>query len=283
MKLHILAAVSALGFLALPGCAIAGGDASQDITVVTDPPGASCVLEREDQQISTIANTPGIANVSKSENEITIKCDKPGFQQAQHLDQPRLKGSAGIAYFIIGFSSNSDYDYDSPVNITLTPLDTSPTTTNNATSPTSASPTTPAASPTTPASSPTATDNAAAPAAVSPTPSPNVTQLASLPPQSPPPSANPFDGQWLISGKGAFGISIGSFPWKIAVVGNKVLVTGAFGDLTYKEGHVDGDRITLLWTGTFDDTIEGKLVSSNRMEGRCHNFLTSVDWWADKQ
>jgi hypothetical protein len=271
MKLPALAAVSILGLI-LSGCVSDVPVTRQDITIVTTPADASCVFEREGQQIGTIASTPGTVNVTQTLDDITIKCDKAGFQQAHYLNHMDTSISAkdvamGILTEPLGeltlgaYSPPSSAKYDSPVKITLIPLGTSSTI--------------PTTSPTTPA--------AAALAPLPSNPSPNVTQVASLPPQSQLPSANPFAGQWLVSGKGAFGTSIGSYLWKIDVTGNTVSLTGEFGEATFKEGHVDGDRVTLLWTGIVDYTFEGKLVSPTRIEGQAHHFLGSADWWAEKQ
>jgi len=85
MKMNKLAAAAAvLCASGLAGCATVFEGTSQEITVTTNPPGASCMFERLGDQIGTIASTPGTANIRKSKHDITVICDKPGYQQAQY-------------------------------------------------------------------------------------------------------------------------------------------------------------------------------------------------------
>jgi hypothetical protein len=50
-----------------------------EILVVTTPPGAACLLERQGQQIATVAPTPAIALVDAKDAEITVRCRRSGF------------------------------------------------------------------------------------------------------------------------------------------------------------------------------------------------------------
>src|SRR5438045_1329746 len=85
MKLTALAAIAVLG-IAVSGCATVFEGTSQEITVVSNPPGASCVFDRQGMAVGTIASTPATVNIRKSKYDITIKCDKPGYQQGQYLN-----------------------------------------------------------------------------------------------------------------------------------------------------------------------------------------------------
>jgi membrane-associated protease RseP (regulator of RpoE activity) len=136
MKLHTVAAVAALG-LALSGCATVFEGTSQEISVVTNPPGASCSFERQGMQVGTIASTPGTANIRKSKYDIWIKCDKAGFQQAQYLNHSGTTATiagnvaadliltAGLSS-IVDSADGADNKYDSAVNITLIPVSAAP-------------------------------------------------------------------------------------------------------------------------------------------------------------
>jgi len=116
----------------LGGCATAVEGTSQDISVATNPSGAACVLERDGQQIGSIAATPGTSRVEKSKYDITIRCNKAGYAEAVLLDKSDMAvASAGSfvadalitqgAASAVDSISGADNKYDSPVTITLVP------------------------------------------------------------------------------------------------------------------------------------------------------------------
>jgi hypothetical protein len=142
MKLTSSAALVATG-IALSGCATVFEGTSQEITVVTNPPAASCVFERQGMQVGTIASTPGTANIRKSKYDVTIKCDKTGYQEAQFLNHSGVSAAiagnvaadilltAGLSS-IVDSADGADNKYDSAVNMTLLPVQSSvPTPTNS--------------------------------------------------------------------------------------------------------------------------------------------------------
>jgi membrane-associated protease RseP (regulator of RpoE activity) len=114
----------------LSGCASITEGTTQDISVVTNPPGASCAFERQGMVIARISQTPQTVNVTKRKYDITIKCNKPGFQEAAYLNHSGVTAviaanvatdlllTAGISS-IIDSSTGADNKYDSAVNITL--------------------------------------------------------------------------------------------------------------------------------------------------------------------
>jgi hypothetical protein len=131
MRLSAAAAIAALG-IGLTGCATVFEGTSQEISVVTNPPGASCTFERQGMQVGTIVNTPGTANIRKSKYDIMIKCEKGGYQDASYLNHSGTTATiaANVAADIVltaGLSSivdsadGADNKYDSAVNITLIP------------------------------------------------------------------------------------------------------------------------------------------------------------------
>jgi hypothetical protein len=84
--------------------------------------------------LATIPTTPGTALIKKSKHDITIKCDKPGYQQATYINDSGLASgsvagnvaadlilTAGLSS-IIDSASGADNKYESPVNITLIPV-----------------------------------------------------------------------------------------------------------------------------------------------------------------
>ena len=128
----------ALATVTLSGCATVFEGTSQDITVVTNPPGASCVFTRQGTAIGTIASTPATLNVPKRKYDLVITCSKSGYADASYLNHSGVTAviAANIAADVLltaGLSSivdsadGADNKYDSAVNITLLPLSFAPT------------------------------------------------------------------------------------------------------------------------------------------------------------
>jgi hypothetical protein len=123
--------------VALSGCVGVFEGASQDITVVANPVGAWCTLEREGMTIGSVARTPGVLTVRKSKYDITVRCYSPGFQTAAYVNHSGVSATvaakiAADPTFAGGISSivdsviGADSTYDSIVNITLIPIPQSP-------------------------------------------------------------------------------------------------------------------------------------------------------------
>lgn len=130
MKYQFVLVALAAGMLC--GCATVFEGTSQEITVVTNPPGAVCSFNRQDKEVGRIENTPGTANIRKSKYDITIKCNKPGYAEAQYLNHSGTTATiaANVAADLIltaGLSSivdsadGADNKYDSAVNISMIP------------------------------------------------------------------------------------------------------------------------------------------------------------------
>jgi hypothetical protein len=129
--MNIRSFLAAASLLPCVGCVSVFEGTSQDIHVATSPSGATCVFEREGQSIGTIT-TPGVLTVRKNKYDITIRCDKPGYEQATYNNHSGVSAAiaaniavdilftAGIAS-IIDSANGADNKYDSVVNITLVP------------------------------------------------------------------------------------------------------------------------------------------------------------------
>src|ERR1700686_4916836 len=85
MKIVSIAGLMALGFI-LCACATITEGTSQDISVVTNPSGASCVFERMGMNIGNIVSTPATLNIPKRKYDALIRCNKPGYQEATYLN-----------------------------------------------------------------------------------------------------------------------------------------------------------------------------------------------------
>ncbi len=112
----------------LGGCSSIIEGTSQQLVVNTNPPGADCTLLRQDVAIARINPTPGAANIEKTKNDITVSCEKEGFEKATYLNHSGVAG-ATLGNIILGggigwavdSASGADNKYDSPVNVTLVP------------------------------------------------------------------------------------------------------------------------------------------------------------------
>ena len=102
---------------------------SQQIAVNTNPAGADCGLYRQGLRIATVQNAPGSTLVEKTKHDIWVVCVKQGYQQATYFNH---SGAAGATFgniilgggigWIVDSATGSDNKYDSPVNITLVPV-----------------------------------------------------------------------------------------------------------------------------------------------------------------
>jgi hypothetical protein len=102
---------------------------SQQIVVNTNPAGADCGLYRSGLRIATVQNTPGSALIEKSKYDIWIACVKQGYQQATYYNHSGVAGATvgnillgGGVGWIVDSATGSDNKYDSPVNITMVPV-----------------------------------------------------------------------------------------------------------------------------------------------------------------
>jgi hypothetical protein len=126
-----IAAGAAVIFVAgnLGACSSIVEGTSQEIVINTTPAGASCALNRKDTVIARVAPTPGAATIKKTKYDITVLCEKDGYQQATFLDKSGVAGATfgniilgGGVGWAIDSASGADNKYDSPVNITLVPV-----------------------------------------------------------------------------------------------------------------------------------------------------------------
>ena len=79
----------------LTGCATIIEGRSQEITVNTNPDGASCELIRQDISLGTIDPTPGSIYIEKTKYDLKIICDKKGYDTATYLNH---SGSAAATF-----------------------------------------------------------------------------------------------------------------------------------------------------------------------------------------
>ena len=122
-------AAGAVALVVLGGCSTIFEGRSQQIAVNTSPPGASCKLDREGATIATVATTPGSAYIEKTKHDITITCEKEGYEAATYFNKSGAAAATvgnvlgGLVFgpvgWIVDSATGSDNKYDGIVNVTL--------------------------------------------------------------------------------------------------------------------------------------------------------------------
>ncbi len=118
----------ALATFALSACATLTTGSDQTVTVVTDPSGAECRMEREGMTVAIVNPTPGTVQVDKSKNAIVVKCAAEGFQDTFATLSSEFQGMTvgnvlfgGIIGVAIDAGSGAMNEYPSQVTLLLVP------------------------------------------------------------------------------------------------------------------------------------------------------------------
>lgn len=114
--------------LAVAGCAAAGGGSTQQLTVETDPPGATCRLVRLGQSVGEVRSTPGVVVVERTKTDIEVICGKDGYDEARFINKSEFN-SATVGSILLGgaiglaadAASGAINKYDEKVVLTLVP------------------------------------------------------------------------------------------------------------------------------------------------------------------
>jgi hypothetical protein len=112
----------------LSGCATLSHGTTQQISIATEPPGASCTLTRQGLSIARVDPTPGIALVERGESDLLATCSKPGYDTG-HRSLPSdvsvmTFGNALFGGVIGSFNDRTNgarYVYPDAVSLVLTP------------------------------------------------------------------------------------------------------------------------------------------------------------------
>lgn len=122
----LLAAMAALALL--PGCAALINGPTQDIAVNTEPPGARCMMTRENAVIATVPQTPAMVRVNRSPADIVVDCRHEDHGHGRHrmksgADGVTLGNIVGAGLMGVGIDSaiNADKAYDSAVTVAMAP------------------------------------------------------------------------------------------------------------------------------------------------------------------
>jgi hypothetical protein len=123
-----LALATALAMISLTGCSSIIEGTSQEILINTNPSSADCSLNREGVSIARVNPTPGAATIKKTKYDITVVCNKDGFEEATYINHSGTAGATfgnivagGLIGWAVDSASGADNKYDSPVNLTMVP------------------------------------------------------------------------------------------------------------------------------------------------------------------
>lgn len=113
---------------ALGACATIVEGSDQTISISTAPTGATCTMARAGQTIGIVHATPGVANIEKSKNDITVTCSMDDHQDAVRVLSSETQGmtfgnfllGGGIG-FAIDASSGAMHEYPPSVVMSLAP------------------------------------------------------------------------------------------------------------------------------------------------------------------
>lgn len=89
MKTRIIAIAGMA--LAVSGCATVIAGTSQDIRIVSDPPGAECQVTRDEVALAVVT-TPGTVNVPRSKRDIMTICRKEGLADTTEMIPSKIHG-----------------------------------------------------------------------------------------------------------------------------------------------------------------------------------------------
>ncbi len=124
----MLRVTCALSALLLSGCATVVNGGSQDVSVSTNPPGATCTVDRVGASVGVINPTPGKLSVSRSKNALDLTCNKPGYQTSATTVASTFNGwtfgnllIGGLIGFGVDAATGANNDYPKAINVDLGP------------------------------------------------------------------------------------------------------------------------------------------------------------------
>jgi hypothetical protein len=120
----------ALAAFTLPACATITTGTSQPVTVMSEPAGATCELQREGATVGVVNPTPGTVQISKSSRDMTIRCTRPGYSPGLASVASQMQGMTAGNILIGGFiglgidaASGALSQYPTNVTVILPPED----------------------------------------------------------------------------------------------------------------------------------------------------------------
>ena len=125
---HALRSGTVLAAALLTGCATVTTGAKQSITLLSDPEGATCLMEREGETIGAVSSTPGSVMVGKDKDPIEVACNKAGYLPGNRTVESTFQGATlgnvligGVIGVAIDAGSGAMNRYPESVELTLVP------------------------------------------------------------------------------------------------------------------------------------------------------------------
>jgi hypothetical protein len=123
----------------LLGCSayslVDAAEPTQEISIVTTPPGAHCVLFREDKIVAEIKSSPEELVVDRSRHDMKVVCKKEGYQEATENLRSGIAATPfwdiielNASGLLVNAVSGADNSYPGTTTVTLVPIDTPETT-----------------------------------------------------------------------------------------------------------------------------------------------------------
>lgn len=106
--------------LALLACGCAPQAGADQVTINSDPPGASCTVERGAATLGVVDPTPGVLTVSQSDKPLRVTCRKARWRPGTGEIAALYKGigvgrllTGGFAAVAEDAAKSDDFTYDS--------------------------------------------------------------------------------------------------------------------------------------------------------------------------
>jgi hypothetical protein len=114
-----------LGVLALPGCATVMEGTAQSVSIDSEPSGANCQINRAGTEMGSVT-TPGSVHIDKSKNDLSVTCEKSGYQTATVSSSPHFVGTTfgniligGLVGVAVDAATGANYTYPENIHVGL--------------------------------------------------------------------------------------------------------------------------------------------------------------------
>lgn len=125
--MRIFVCLAILGMVS--GCATIIEGTSQSVMITSDPAGASCNLDRQGLRLGQVSPTPGSVHIDKSKNDISVACNREGYQPAVVTQSPKFVGTTfgnivagGLIGVVVDASTGANYEYPNEIRVPLAPV-----------------------------------------------------------------------------------------------------------------------------------------------------------------